>query len=372
MPKIPTAEPLKFCSLYWNEQRTQHELRWKDDTGKRKTLKVPNNQDAEAFAFANDELIGAGFVNVSKKTQLLFKDFLPSYYAWLDRQVHNYQTGNKYGDKIKPARRKCVRSYIQNHILPELGEVPINQVSVGRVKRLQRELSQKMLPQTVNSVIGTLNQIMTMAIEEEVIEVNPVPSIKRLQAAPPEPRYTPVKEEVELILDHCEGWHKTLIMLAAGTGMRISEILALEWSCLRGNVISVKASAVKGYVGACKTADSVRRLQIDSRLKARLAELKLQSTGEFIFSTKDNKVLDGIDMLRQVLYPAIKRAGVPKFGFHGLRRFYCNELERQGVPKDFIQTKMGHAIGSATTGKHYRALRDEDHLKDDWIIEVGR
>ena len=32
---------------------------------------------------------------------------------------------------------------------------------------------------------------------------------------------------------------------------------------------------------------------------------------------------------------------------------------------------MGHEIGSKVTDKHYRVVRQEDVLRDDYVIEVG-
>jgi integrase len=201
--------------------------------------------------------------------------------------------------------------------------------------------------------------MMKFFIKKGYIRSNPCRDIDPLKKVDTEPRYTPYKHEVEKVLNHLDGWKKTMVMLAAGSGLRISEILALEWDNIKGDTISVEASAVKTKIGTPKTKHSRRKVRVDKRLKLRLQEMRLQSTSSFLFLNSNGRLFSSVDVLNRVLYPAIAKADVPKFGFHGLRRFYENELEAQGVMKDHIQRLMGHEIGSKVTDKHYRVVRQE-------------
>ena len=370
---MPIIQELDNLRLYKCTTRG-YQLRWTSRTGDKIRHQVPadlqSKDKALQYAIDKSALVKHGLMEKSKKCKPL-KDHVSQYYALLDKQVLNYQHNGKHGDKIRPARRECVKSHIKLHILPHLGDVPIDLIEPVDIFRLQEILRQKMLPQTVNPIIGTLSRMMKFFIVERLIRSNPCRDIDPLKKVDTEPRYTPYKHEVEKVLNHLDGWKKTMVMLAAGTGLRISEILALEWGNIKGDTISVEASAVKTNIGSPKTKHSRRKVRVDSRLKVRLQEMRLQSTSSFLFLNRNGRLFSSVDVLNRVLYPAIKKADVPQFGFHGLRRFYENELEAQGVMKDHIQRLMGHEIGSKVTDKHYRVVRQEEVLLDDYVIEVG-
>ena len=137
-------------------------------------------------------------------------------------------------------------SHIKLHILPHLGDVPINMIEPVDIATLQDDLRQRMLPQTVNPVIGTLSRMMKFFIKKGYIYAgNPCRDIDPLKKVQTEPRYTPTKQEVEQVINHLDGWKQTMVMLAAGTGLRISEILALEWGNIQGDTISVESQRCK-------------------------------------------------------------------------------------------------------------------------------
>ena len=369
---MPIITRLENLNLYKCTTRG-YQLRWTSKTGRKIRQQVPsdlNEAGAIRYAIEQDPLVKHGLLDRDNTCKPL-KDHAVEYYALLDEQVLNYKLGDKYADKIRPARRDCVISHIKLHILPHLGDVPINMIEPVDIATLQDDLRQRMLPQTVNPVIGTLSRMMKFFIKKGYIRSNPCRDIDPLKKVQTDPRYTPTKLEVEQVISQLHGWKQTMVMLAAGTGLRISEILALEWDNIKGDTISVEASAVKTNIGTPKTRHSRRKVRVDSRLKVRLQEMRLQSTSSFLFLNRNSRLFSSVDVLNRVLYPAIAKADVTKFGFHGLRRFYENELEAQGVMKDHIQRLMGHEIGSKVTDKHYRVVRQEEVLLDDYVIELG-
>ena len=370
---MPIITKLDNLTLYKCTTRG-YQLRWTSKAGKKIRQQVPADLQSETqalrYAIEHDPLVKHGLLERDSKCKPL-REHVTEYHAYLDKLVLNYQMNHKYDDKIRPARRERVKAEIRLHILPYLGDVPIDRIEPVDVGILRDKLKRRMKPQTINPVIGTLKRMMSFFIISGYIRFNPCSDIKALQKAKKEPRYTPYKHEVEKVLNHLDGWKKTMVMLAAGTGLRISEILALEWGNIQGDTISVEASAVKGNIGTPKNEYSQRKVRVDKRLKLRLQEMRLQSTSSFLFLNRNGRLFSSTDALNRVLYPSIKKADVPKFGFHGLRRFYENELESQQVMKDHIQKLMGHQIGSTVTDEHYRVVRQEEVLLDDYVIELG-
>ena len=228
---MPIIHELESLNLYQCTTRG-FQLRWTSKTGRKIRHQVPADLQTEvqAFRYARelDPLVKHGLLDRDNTCKSL-KEHATEYYALLDEQVLNYKLGDKYADKIRPARRDCVVSHIKLHILPTLGDLPINMIEPVEIANLQDDLRQKMLPQTVNPIIGTLSRMMKFFIKKGYIRSNPCRDIDPLKKVDTEPRYTPYKHEVERVLNHLGGWKKTMVMLAAGSGLRISEILALEW-----------------------------------------------------------------------------------------------------------------------------------------------
>src|SRR6267154_114529 len=72
---------------------------------------------------------------------------------------------------------------------------------------------------------------------------------------------------------------RTLVLLDVGTGLRMSELLALKWRDVnfRTREISVTRSIVFQVVGRCKTEASQKPIPLDSHLAKALEEWRKQS-----------------------------------------------------------------------------------------------
>lgn len=166
-------------------------------------------------------------------------------------------------------------------------------------------------------------------------------------------------------------WKYVLVKLCAETGVRISEALALQWKAIRKDVISIERAVVQGEVGKTKTAGSTRKLKISPSLASAFKELRLQSMRtDFVFVNAEGNLLSASDVLKQVLRPACKRAGVRDFGWHGLRRAWVTNQFNRGIREDHVQTLAGHAPGSKVTRAIYNKVREEDVLRDDYVVEL--
>jgi len=97
--------------------------------------------------------------------------------------------------------------------------------------------------------------------------------------------------------------------------------------------------------------------------------LRLKNGGDAVFRNGWNNLCQPTSAARKVLQPAQQKAGVQTFGWHGLRRWYRNHQEAQGVPLAHIQKLMGHAIGSAVTDRHYTVVRQDEVMG--YSVRVG-
>jgi integrase len=135
--------------------------------------------------------------------------------------------------------------------VPAFGARPLGELSVDDIREFVAELAGdvdtgELSAKTVNNVLGYLVVCLNSAVDDGVLAVNPALRVQRLPATHIEREYLHL-DEIPRYLDACSETYRPLAELLIGTGLRISEALALRVGDLeleetRGTVI----------VGSCR------------------------------------------------------------------------------------------------------------------------
>jgi integrase len=348
----------------------QHQYRYRAN-GKEVRRVIPSNLDPIAFCYQKNAFFAAGQFDLPMRgSGPTLNKLIGMYYAHLREQVHAFERNHKYIKGFRPEREQRIRSEVERHILPFFGNIPIKEITEVDVAEFQESLATKMLPQSVNPIIGVLSKIMKFFVKTRIDgrrvregnpcrDVDPLPTVERKRG------YTPTTAEVEATLaeiDDLQG--DCMFRLAAEAGLRFSEIAGLTWTSISDCTVKITQSVVKGQRNnKPKSKAAERVVPIDTSLNAKLAELRLKSGGDAVFRNGWGKLCQPSSAARKVLQPAQRRAGVKAFGWHGLRRWYRNYQEAQGVPLAHIQKLMGHEIGSTVTDRHYTVVRQDEVMQ---------
>ena len=78
----------------------------------------------------------------------------------------------------------------------------------------------------------------------------------------------------------------------------------------------------------------------------------------FVFQDELGRPLDP-DALGDVLHAAQDKAGVERFGLHGLRHLYCSLLQTSGATIKHAQERLGHASPTTTLNVYTHTVNDE-------------
>ena len=134
--------------------------------------------------------------------------------------------------------------------------------------------------------------------------------------------------------------YSALFLLAAASGFRLSELLAL-----RPNDIDFDANTVRmeessdqrgrGEIGPCKNATAYRTVLLcdpeGQKAMRRLARLGIVSDPRsLIFHLKRGGPLLETNILNQGLYPALEALGLEQAGMHAFRRGWTRRWDLQG------------------------------------------
>src|ERR1700745_3265284 len=112
-----------------------------------------------------------------------------------------------------------------------------------------------------------MSVIFNHGIRYEICDRNPIQLVRQSAKRKAVPAILSASE-VQRLIDVLGIRERTLVLLAFGTGLRMSELFGLKWHDIdfQKNEISVTRSIVFQIVGPCKTEASQKPVPLDSRL----------------------------------------------------------------------------------------------------------
>jgi integrase len=153
--------------------------------------------------------------------------------------------------------------------------------------------------------------------------------------------------------------YATLFLLAAASGLRFSELLALRVNDLDfgASTIRVEESSDQrsaGKIGPCKNATAYRTVLLgDPEGQKAMRSLKrfvgqAASSNSLVFRSKSGGPLRATNILNQGLHPALEALGMEKSGMHAFRRGCNRRWELTGINPAVIRQQMGHTSSTMT------------------------
>jgi integrase len=174
-----------------------------------------------------------------------------------------------------------------------------------------------------------------------------------------------VDELKGLLLELKEPW-KTAVFVAATTGLRVSELLALKWQdCdFVSGQLNLCRGMVRQHVGEMKSEASRKPLPLDAGLAEVLLAWRsicpFNQDADYIFGSLDK---DGRQPywptagMEDHVRPAAKRAGITKrIGWHTLRHTFGTLVKSQGADVATTNELMRHANVSITMDRYVQAV----------------
>ena len=206
-----------------------------------------------------------------------------------------------------------------------------------------------------NVVITPLRNIFEMCVDDAILERNPAEAIKNLRTKKPDvDPFTP--EERELILNYMDTTYKGTYRIyylyfkfAFWTGMRISEIVALEWGDVDfiANKVAVNKSIVRGRERDTTKTNVHRFVLLNDEALDAIKEMKQFSflKGDRIFvSPKHGKPWRGSNAPMKVLNQVYRKLGIRHRPAYNTRHTYATFCIMAGVNPAFIAKQLGHSV----------------------------
>lgn len=305
------------------------------------------------------------------------KHFPTSKYAHLGKSSQLIKIETLLDDYIETHRKrskkstwKDYRSAINYHLKPQFGDLYIQQLTVSEINKWINTLD--ISNKRINNIMIPLRGICWDAYKDELIDRNPMERIKNLEVRQDEPDpFSP--DEMMKILQACTGQIKNLFQFAFSTGLRTSELIALEWGDVDWNesVVRIRRAKVRGEIKVTKTYSSERDIKLSSWALAALKSQKeythLKGKEVFHNPRTDEPWKDDAPIRRTAWQPALKRAGVRLRNPYQTRHTYASVLLSQGVNPMFVAQQMGHKDWGMIRKRYGRWIPEIDTSSGDKI-----
>ncbi len=279
---------------------------------------------------------------------------------WVDTWLYTYKEPDiKETTFLSTYKRPC-----KNHILPYFKSRYIQDISQSELKAFVNSLS-SFSQSYINKVVLCLSGIFESAIDNDLLFKNPCRNLTGKSKQIKQKKRTYDKETVDIL---CRSNHKYALMvhILLKMGLRASELCGLRWEDidLKNGTMHIRQALTtegsKEYIGAPKTANSIRKLPISNDLLKRLKEV--EKNGVYV-ALIDNKNITP-NRLSKRLDSFYNYMGVDKeyrLSPHELRHT-CGTLIYNDT-KDIYHTSryLGHSDISITTKIYVHShMQDEE------------
>lgn len=227
---------------------------------------------------------------------------------------------------------------MQRNAYPLIINKRVKSITIRDIQKQMDERAKTVKPKTIHNNFSLIESVM--AIQRPDLDL----SIIRLPEIDEEEMQIPDDNEARLLMDAAME-DKDLycaVLLAITTGLRRSEICALEWSDIdeEEGTLSVSKAMVKDresglWIIKCPKKKSSRR--VISIAPTAIEALKKNRTGlRYIVNIKPDAVTERFSRLRD-------RLNMPEIHLHSLRHYRASVLLCLGLERKIARRMLGHA-----------------------------
>lgn len=252
-------------------------------------------------------------------------------------------------------RHSTARNYghmIRRHLTPFFGTLRLPEIGPALVQKFIAEKSKQFAPWTVHQLRSILSKIFSTAQRWEYLEKNPTRQVQVPSLVNTREKKTLTPEQVRALLGELEEPYRTMVLVAALSGLRRGEIFGLRWKYVdfqEGSVIVAECS-YEGHTAAPKTRASHRKVFVDTPAIEALLQLRPKDANpeSLVFRTDRGTAFNPNNVRNRVLVPACKRAKIPQVAWHSFRYTYSTWANPSGESIKALQTQLGHTDSRLT------------------------
>lgn len=254
---------------------------------------------------------------------------------------------------VKASTHDDYRKTVYGQLIPAFGALNLTELTQTVIRTWCKKLTCG--NKRIANMLSPLRIALDEAKEDELITSNPLFewSYQKKEKLKREDDVDPfTAEEQRAILAHLDGGGRNFIQFAFWTGLRTSELVALEWrdiDWIRGEIYITRAETEKSDEPETpKTASGRRVVKILPPAREALVAQKevslLHPSGRVWLNPRTAEPWTGDQAIRKTLWThALKRAGVRYRRPYQTRHTYASMMLSAGEHPMWVASQMGHA-----------------------------
>ena len=319
---------------------------WFNKSGKHTCYEITcviNGQQVRKSGYATKQAAQDDLARVTKEfsTDIKLKDLCKAY---IDEHSLLH---------CKESTKKLYEGYVNNNLV-DLRFKKAKDITKRNLDLMVLDFKRKGLSnKSINNIIGFLRSVYKYGIDNKWLSENPAKSIKKLPKITRDIKYLTSEQmkQFEQIIQTFPIERYVTLLVDLYTGMRISELLAIEWTDIDTihNTITVNKQYYKGRLSTTKTYKSTRKISVPDFIIEKLFELKASQkvSSKIVFCGHTGSYLNQGKFVSHWFKKAMDAMGLD-YNFHCLRHTYATYLLSNSVPIKFVQEQLGHSTAQTT------------------------
>lgn len=273
--------------------------------------------------------------------------------------------------------KKTYKAYLKRWIIPHWGALDLSKVRTIEVESWLRCLP--LAKSSCAKIRNLLSVLFNHACRHELFDRNPIRLVRQGAKRRTAPSVlTPT--EIKALLDGLNLRERTLVLLAASTGLRQSELFGVKWSDIdfAQHTMNVMRSIVYGVVGPCKTESSQKPVPIHPTVLDALAKwrevCRYNKSDDWVFASRRHrgrKPIWGQAILRKYIRPVAQSVGIQKrLGWHTFRHTYSTLLRSVGTEFKVMQELLRHSSLRSTLDVYTQAISPAKHAAQAAVLAL--
>ena len=272
----------------------------------------------------------------------------------------------RYTEQDRGCKLSTLRDYRSNleaHLLPAFGDQALESITSASIEAWRSSL-RALSPRTKNKLLVVMHGVFRRAQHVWSLPANPVATVEKYrQRSSGDINVFSPEEVLALARAATSEQDAAIYLVAAFTGLRRGELLALRWRDVDFgvSVIRVRSSYAAGQLTTPKSG-KVRSIPMTPDVAEALARLgqRLDWVGDddLVFPGETGSDLDG-SALRRRYGTALARAGLRLLRFQDLRHTFGTRMIAKADIRR-VQEWMGHADVQTTVRYVHYAPRADD------------
>ncbi|MGA8907873.1 MAG: site-specific integrase [Acidobacteriaceae bacterium] len=275
------------------------------------------------------------------------------------------------------ATKKCYAVYLRRWIVPQWGQFRLSDIRTIQVEAWLRNLA--LAKSSCAKIRNLMSVVFNHACRYEFFDRNPIQLVRQGAKRKTSPNVLS-PAEIKALLERLALRERTMVLLAASTGLRQSEIFGLKWGDIEFGlgIMSLTRLVVCGFVGPCKTESSQKPVPLHPFVAEALAEWRGKSryrkTDDWIFASprrRGRRAFWGAGILRKYIQPAARAAGIEKrMGWHTFRHTYSTLLRSVGTEFKVMQELLRHSSLRSTLDVYTQAIKPAKHAAQAAVMSL--